>query len=94
LLQLEILLQAILIRTALYGRMQYLSCIYAFIFCAMLYTQQRLQERKPLFFFWSNVNTVLLTVDHVNVPDHFLIEILLQTLFVVTFTNPCIVIQL
>ena len=80
LLLLQILLQAILIHAALYSRMKYLSCIYAIIFYAMLYTQPRLQEKKPPSL--SNVNTVLLATDHVNVPDQVLFEILLQILFV------------
>ena len=49
LLLLQILLQAIIIHAALYSRMKYLSCIYTIIFCAMLYTQPRLQKRKSFF---------------------------------------------
>ena len=40
LLLLQILLQALLIRAALYSRMQYLSCIYAVIFSSMLSSKQ------------------------------------------------------
>ena len=50
-----------------------------YFLCHAVYTTTASENEAPFLF--SNVNTVLLAMDHVNVPDQVLFETLLQTVW-------------
>ena len=64
-------LQAVLIHTALYSRMKYLCCVCYYFLCHAIYTSKASETEAspppPPLSFAENVNTVVVTTDHVKV---------------------------